>query len=87
MRGFGRSEHVWFQSESAYISVDYCGDNNPYNVPYNEWWYYNKGWNKPDDIDDIIIQCVESKYSLRPKLSTKSCFVKQKCQLLMGIEQ
>ena len=24
-------------------------------------------------------------YSLRPKLSTKSCFMKQKCQLQMGI--
>ena len=24
-------------------------------------------------------------YSLRPKLSTKSCFIKQKCQLQMGI--
>ena len=44
------------------ISSDETGDNNPYNVPYNEWWYYNKGWNKPDYIDDIIIQCVESKY-------------------------
>ena len=45
------------------MSSDGTGRNNPYNVPYNEWWYYNKRWNKPDFIDDIIIQCVESKYT------------------------
>ena len=27
----------------------------------------------------------EGRYSLRPKLSTKSCFIKQKCQIQMGV--
>ena len=26
-------------------------------------------------------------YSLRPKLSTKSCFIKQKCQIQLGVTQ
>ena len=44
---------------SGYSNNSY---NNPINVPSNEWWYANNGWKKPNNTDDIIVQCDESKY-------------------------
>ena len=43
-------------------STDGSGNNDPHNVPSNDWWYWNNGWNRANGIDDIIIQLVESKY-------------------------
>ena len=39
------------------------GGYSPYNVPSNEWQYWDYEWKKPTGSDDIIIRCVQkSKY-------------------------
>ena len=42
-------------------SADNTGSKNPECVPSDRWYYRNNGW-ESSDIDDIIVQCVESKY-------------------------
>ena len=45
-----------------------------------------------ENLEEVVIQTLKKnfnleafRYSLRPKLSTKYCFMKQKCQIQMGV--
>ena len=61
--GIGDLNWIGGEIHGGIISIDGTGDDMPYNVPNDEWWYFDNGWKKPTGSDDIIIRCVQkSKY-------------------------
>ena len=68
-------------TELQYVLNQHCDHKTVIEVPCNNQ-YLGICIARPFKVETLVKLTT---YSRRPKLSTKSCFMKQKCQLLFGV--